>query len=814
MLTIKDFKTAFNSLLKANGYVVTVVLTLGITLGALVAMFNLNYQILAAPLPYPDADQLYVFQGQRFEKGELSFAKRTPYPLLIESYEKEDAYFSQKALIAYGIDVERNLLSAPSMNIGAVTPEFLTMLQAPLALGRYFSADEGLHSMAPVAILSFNTWTQMYQQDADIIGKTANFKGVEFKIIGVLAKSFVEPSLFQQGWKTDIWLPFDYNDIGARTLWRFSTGQGHLVGQLRHDVSILTADHFYNNYAASRFKEETTAIAGFAHATTQFKLFSFKTIIVGDTSNQSLLMLAGALILLVIAAANVTNLILSRAANQQRTMAIQVALGAQKKHIFKAVLAEIIVLMTGAGILSLVLACAMVEVLKRVAKSQLPRLDELYLNASTLLFAGVVALTLALFLAVIVSLQVNYRALNSILQSSGKGTGIQISQRVRSSLILSQIMLTGVLLAVSLQILQESLRQLHQPLGFNTQDTYQVSLNLGTLLENASEVERRNYLLSILSELRSNPKVLDAGIGSLGPVSYWTGILPQRFLATELGVDAKILATATWSDSSYLKIFNIPLVAGRNYTDREALESSRVIVINQTLARLLKADGQALGQRVFFRGNVDQEPSEVIGIVKDLQLPGQLETARFFEPHIPAEFPLLLIHVKPSQQFTPIELNKLMAKVNPEFKVFRFLTTEQAHQQLTANQKTIAGLTAALALLALGLSAIGIYGILSYSVQLRRFELGIRMAIGARPNTIFFQILKDNLIPVVSGLVIALAALIGLWIWIQQTSYSLQTTSVGWLLPPVLIIALTAATSLLSVWQIIRKPASHVLRGD
>ena len=136
MLNPQDFKTAFNSLLNAKGYVVAVVLTLGIALGALVAMFNLNYQILAAPLPYPDADQLYVFQGQRFEKGELSFAKRTPYPLLIETYQKEDEYFSQKALIAYGIDVERNLLSAPSMNVGAVTPEFLTMVRAPLAVGR------------------------------------------------------------------------------------------------------------------------------------------------------------------------------------------------------------------------------------------------------------------------------------------------------------------------------------------------------------------------------------------------------------------------------------------------------------------------------------------------------------------------------------------------------------------------------------------------------------------------------------------------------------------------------------------------------
>ena len=579
-------------------------------------------------------------------------------------------------------------------------------------------------------------------------------------------------------------------------------------------ASLVAAEHQFNNYAASRFKEETAALAGFTHSSTQLKLLSFKTIIIGDARGQSLLMLMGTLVLLLIAAANITNLILSRAANQQRTMAIQVALGAQKKHVFKMVFAEIVLLITGAGFLSLVLAVAMVELLKSVAQGQLPRLNELYLNGVTLLFAGLIALILALLLAFIVSRQINYRALNRMLQSSGKGAGIQISQRVRSLLILSQIALTGILLTVSLQILQESLYQLNQPLGINTENTYQASLNLGALLEQVPEVERHNYLLSILADLRSSPKVLDAGIGSLFPVSYWTGTLPQLFLQTDQGEDAKILATATWSDGSYLHIFNIPLVAGRYYSDREAHENAKVIVVNQTLAYLLQADGQVLGKHIFFRGNVNQEPSEIVGIVKDLQLPGRVEAPRFFEPYIPAAYPLLLIHVKPAQQFTRAELNDLMAKVNPEFKVFRFLTTEQARQQLTANQKTIAGLTAALALLALGLTAIGIYGVLSYSVQLRRFELGIRMSIGARPYTIFLQILKDNLIPVILGLAVALMAMLGLWFWLQHSTYELQSSIFGWLSPALLIVALTAATSLLSVWHIIRKPASFALQGN
>ena len=190
-----------------------------------------------------------------------------------------------------------------------------------------------------------------------------------------------------------------------------------------------------------------------------------------------------------------------------------------------------------------------------------------------------------------------------------------------------------------------------------------------------------------------------------------------------------------------------------------------------------------------------------------------LEPPRFFQAHL-TQNPELVVRVKAGQELTPTEINALAAKTHPQLKIFYMKTTEQAIAQLTMPQKTAAGLTAALSLIALGLAAIGIYGVLSYSVQLRRFELGIRMAIGARPNTIFLQIFKDNLMPVMVGLCVALIALVGLWLWIQQTSYSLQTTSLGWLLPPALIIALTAATSLLSVWQIIRKPASEVLRGE
>ena len=185
-----------------------------------------------------------------------------------------------------------------------------------------------------------------------------------------------------------------------------------------------------------------------------------------------------------------------------------------------------------------------------------------------------------------------------------------------------------------------------------------------------------------------------------------------------------------------------------------------------------------------------------------------------FIPQASVEYSKWLLKVRPGQELSNVELNDVMASVNSQYKVSSILSLNDAHGLIVAQDKLAAGVTAGLAILALGLAAIGIYGVLSYSVQLRRYELGIRMAIGAHPGTIFNQILKDNLIPVLLGLMVALFVLIGLWLWVQQSSFTLQVSMSGWIIPVLLILALTAATSLLSVWSVISKPVISALRND
>lgn len=812
-MIINNLSTAFHSLNKAKGYVFAIVLTLGITLGALVAMFNLNYQLLAAPLPYPNSDRLVVAKSERFDKQILVSSRYAPYPAWIESYRQDDTQFEQKALLAYTVSIERRMPDSPVLNTISTTPEFFNMVQAPMKLGRRFAASEGLDAMTPVAVISYRAWQKYFQQDPNVLGKTLNIMEIDFKIIGVLAESFIEPELYQRGWETDVWLPMDYDDMPVRFRknWNNDVGTVFLVGLLQNGANRIEVEQSLNGRLATRFKDEAVSIPELSDAAIRFKLETFSTVILGAASQKSLLMLAGVLVLLLIATTNVLNLILARTANQQRSMAIQVALGAQQKHIFSAVLAEISLLMLGASLLATVVALALLELLKITAQGQLPRLHELHINVVTLAFSFFMAAVLAIIFAIIVSRQINYRRLNNVLQSSGKGVGLQISARIRKLLILSQVALTAVLLTASLHILLQSSRQLMQPVGYHIANQYQIFFSIATLWGSTTEEERRAYFTRVVDDLRANPKVLAVGVTSLSPISYRN---PSSELLRVDGLDnRKLDAVQSYCNGSYLQIAEIPLIAGRYFTDAEVREHAQVMVVNETLARTIQADGQVLGKKVYRQSDGAAQAVEIVGVLKDLQLPGMLEPPRFFQAFI-THNPELVVRVKAGQQLTPTEVNSIAAKVNPQLKVFYIKTGEQAIAQLTMSQKTAAGLTAALSLIALSLAAIGIYGVLSYSVQLRKFELGIRMAIGARPYTVFLKILKDNLTPVVMGLVVALVVLIGLRMWIQQTSYNLQTTSWGWLLPPVLIVSLTAATSLLAVWQIIRKPASNVLRGE
>ncbi len=727
-------------------------------------------------------------------------------------YQQHADLVESQALVAFEQTVIRNLPDSPEVNIGYVTPEYLSLLRSPLALGRHFSPDEGLHQQLAVTVISERLWQHLFQRSPEVIGKTLQLGAVSFRIIGVTSADFTEPAVIAPGQHTDLWLPWDFNPTWQlyKNWWGALAPDHHLLVKLRPGQQAAAVAQQLSTALNQRFKQETANSAyaqHFQQSSIRIELQPLAGAIRGDSAKPALLMLGGALLLLLIASGNISNLLLARAANQQQRLAIQLALGAQQRHLNQQFLAELAVLLSGSIALALVVAQAGIWGLQHIATAHLPRLPELNLYNPSLLLALLLMLLLCWLLAWLLSHQLNIRTLQQYLQHSGKGTGVQVAKNIRQWLLASQSALTVLLLVVCLQLLFAAGQQLQQPPGFQTRGIERIVLSH---LDPAGKPPALAELLAIRQQLSEQPQVMAASLASSTLIQFNQQSVQDSLSHSLHSVDS-IALESSYVDANYLPLLQARLSAGRHFSDAELIQSAAVVLINQTAARALEPDGNALDKFYYFNGDTRVQ---VIGIVQDFSLPAQTDPPRLWLADFFHFTPDLLLQYRADSRLNAIELNQLLAKISPDYKVQSIEPLTQLQARALFLPRLTLWLALSLALLSCSLAAIGIYGVVSYSVQLRRFELGVRMAIGARPVTVFLHILKDNLTPVVIGLAVALTALAGLWLWLQQSSFSLASSAFGWVIPVLLILGLTAATSLLSVWGIIRKPAVYALRGN
>ncbi|RRS09733.1 FtsX-like permease family protein [Pseudoalteromonas sp. J010] len=806
---------AWQRLKRHISYTVTIILTLGLALGALVSTYNLNYQLLAAPLPYPDAERLMLLRGALVDdNNEIKQSNFIPHAGSLTSYEKQPQFpeIESIALQNISIDVEQSLPSSPTFNIGAITPEYMQLLDAPMALGRYFSSDEGLDSQQPVAMISYSVWQQYFAGNPDVLEKTVVFKGVSFKIIGVTASQFDEPVLSTPNWHTDVWLTYDYNDSPAPQ-WQRNNIQTYQILKLHKSADSQTAQLSLENWFNEQLHQQTRGMQDFANSRVKLELIPFKTRIVGDASQVSLMMLLGSIVLLLIALSNICNLVLSRAVEQQKNFAVQAALGARPSHLFHHIVTELGLLFTCAAAISLVVATAIIWLLKSGMAGPLARLQTLQLELHTVVFALMTSAALCLMLAWIVSRQLNYQNIIRQLQSSGKGTGVQISATTRNLLISFQLLICLSLLTVCLGVFQTSWQHLQRETGIKEQNTYQVALNLGTLLQQMTLEERRQLLLSALDSLRALPQVEHAGIGGYPPISYWVPGFSSRQMQFEPGIKKNSFEfQSTAGTTSYFNAFGTKLIDGRAFTMEEAINNESVVIINQYLARQLRERGQVLGAKLYSRNS--QNSVEVIGVVDDIYLPNQPNIARIFIPAIPTGYPFIMIETKANTGISKAEINQLLVDIHPQMRVYNFQSTTTLLATHLQRDRVASIFTLVLSVIALVLAAIGIYGVCKYNIALRRFELGVRMSIGATPITVLILILKDNLRPLL--IAVCASACILLSISALQDTLVPNTASsiVHWLVSLAAVITLVTGVTLASARDIIARPALHALRGE
>lgn len=819
MMAWQDIRVSLYSLSKAIPYALTIIATLGVSLGALVTMFGLNYQILLAPLPYPEEERIFVTEGQEFIDGNLISEGHVSVASIMKGYRELSGAVDEVALVGFSNDIVRSLPDTPNIQVTYATPEYFSILRTPMALGRVLAPDEGLGSYKPVAVISFALWERLFGAKEDVIGASLTIGQVSFKVIGVAAQSYHDPALVAPGRVTDIWLPWDYNpsfELYGRN-WGAFVPWHHLL--IKSSVSSAESiEQRLSSVLNGEFIEQTKSKRGFDGSSIGFRLESLRVAIIGDSTQQTLWMMAGALMLVLIAATNVSNLVLARTANHLRTLAIKAALGARKVHIFISIFSELFILISGAGFVAILFALLGIGLLKQVASQHLPLIMSLELSIASVIFTLLVLIILAFLMSLITYRQINYRALNDVLQASGKGSGLQVSSKIRQLLLLSQISLTSVLLVICIQVFLFAIQMINHEPGFAIENRLHVRLNevqhqVKSLEEyQALRATRMTETLSIRDQLKLLPKVENASVGLSVPINYDGGSYQISALSKTEDFDTSIDFETNPVDENHLNILGTSLIAGRQFTVEDIRQRAPVLIVNQTAAFRLEPDGNVLHKRYYWDNGDKHTVYQVIGVVKDYSLPDFKEPPRLWAPQGFERYASLLLQVKPGQFITAAEINESIAKTTARYRVEEINSLSDNLSRYLLKQKIAASVAAALSIVAGLLAALGMYGVIVYGVGMRRIELGVRMAIGARVQSLVKQILLENVRTVVLGLSLSLLILTGLWGWLQHSGISFTTSVFGWLLPFVLVIALTIVVTVLSVFKVVRGPITRLLR--
>jgi predicted permease len=807
-LYVYQLKQALLSLQKKPGFVFSVVSTMGVTLGGLLCVLTLAYVMLIKSLPYPEQDKLYVVEHNISDNkiGGIDVTEFT-YPGLLHLY-KNQKIFSESALVYYGQDVLTSELEQLAMLTTYVTPEWFTMLNVPMEFGRSFEQTEALDTNIPVALLTYNTWQNTFSADANILSKTLTFNNVSFRVIGVIAEHFIEPELSATGVKSQIYLPWDFNpvDPNIRTSWANIGADKMFVGKLNSNLSQSQINQILTPLANDTWQEKVTQDSFFNSWDIKIKARTLQSVILGDRTNTVYLLLLGVIGLLLIACANISNLFISRMAEKQQQLAIHVAVGATRNNVFKSIFVETGMLMLLSALFALVIAYGGTFVMKIFLSQQLPRIDELTVNGSTILLAIGITLLIAFVLSHLNSRMINYRALNTTLQSSGKATGIQVSKKLRGILITSQVAVVTILVFISIGLFQDSIKIITQDLGFETNEI--VSLDLSAA---ASETITRDASIHIMTEFRDRlselPEIetVSQSASPLGGFGYTsTTVTSTNNNFTPVGISV---------DNQYFTMISQPLIEGDYFTQDHVNSENNYVIVNDVFAKTLALEGNVIGLNIDLGDGV---PLPIIGVVKGIKIPGVKTIPMRVYMSSSLNVSRFLLKLKQGQKISREQITGILRSVTSQYNLFQMRSLEERRVEMLFTQYTIVITTAALAILTFILAAIGLYGILNYSIQMRRLEIGTRMAIGAKSKDIVALVFKDNASALIIGLVVSIAVLAMLYVGFNHSI----TESINLALVPLCLMTL-GTISLLSSFacymplrQYINKPVIHSLKGS
>ncbi len=742
---LQDIRYALRGSLRRPAFSMLVVLTLGVGVGANSAMFGIVNSVLIQPLPYERSDELiYIFGA--FKGGDQ--ASISP-PDFLDYRERQTVFASLAARTVFGSAVIGGGDRPERVPASIATANFFSTLGIQPFLGRAFLAAEerGAHD---VAIISHALWQQRFGANPAVVGTSVVIDGRPHTIVGVL------PPLVDGAMNAQVWRPvaFGTDETAVR---RFHFLRG--LGRLAPGVTIAQAQREMDGIA--RQLEQLYP----ENETWKLRLVPYREVVVGDAAARSLIMLMGAVgLVLLIACGNVASLLLARATARRGEMAIRTALGASRPRLVRQLLTESLVLGLAAGTVGLALAYYLVQGVRAVGAGIVPRLSELALDQTALLFTFALSLATSLVFGLAPALHAAKGGVAAALTSLGRASGGRSGGRARDALVVAQVAASFVILIVA-GLLLRSLWQLQRVNPeFDPHGVFTAEVALPET-KYAVRADADRFWSALTDRVRSIPGVEAAAGTTLLPLrgggdTYF--YVDGRPPATDAD---RMNATVSIVTDDYFTAMRIPVKRGRTFTGADGADGPGVMLVNDALARRLFPGGNAVGRHLIvdfgrpFRG-------EIVGVVSDVRIYGQANDApdqmyfsiRQAAAGFGATRMRLVARVQGNPSAITPQVRAVLRELDPDVPLASVEPMADILSGSTRSVRFRAGLLAGFAGAALLLAVIGLYGVLAYSVTRRSRELGIRIALGARSTEVFRLVVREGMRLVALGAALGLGA--------------------------------------------------------